>query len=147
MKLTEAWAPAKAALKDSSLIIPNIPSFYVCVCPCSLALSSSPKTEIQFLKEREYICIAESHCCSPETVTAVFISSWCLVAVLRPTLCDPMDCSTPGFPVLHTSSALPQYKIKSSKTKRKERKIQKENNSEFKNCFYKFDSHFSSHLH
>ena len=25
----------------------------------------------------------------------------CSVAQLRPTLCDPMDCSTPGFPVLH----------------------------------------------
>ena len=24
-----------------------------------------------------------------------------LVAQLCPTLCDPMDCSTPGFPVLH----------------------------------------------
>ena len=26
------------------------------------------------------------------------------VAQLRPTLCDPMDCSTPGFPVLSLSS-------------------------------------------
>ena len=25
----------------------------------------------------------------------------CLVAQLCPTLCDPMDCSMPGFPVLH----------------------------------------------
>ena len=25
----------------------------------------------------------------------------CLVAKSSPTLCDPMDCSTPGFPVLH----------------------------------------------
>ena len=25
----------------------------------------------------------------------------CPVAQLCPTLCDPMDCSTPGFPVLH----------------------------------------------
>ena len=24
-----------------------------------------------------------------------------LVAQLCPTLCNPMDCSTPGFPVLH----------------------------------------------
>ena len=29
--------------------------------------------------------------------------SWklCLVAQLCPTLCDPMDCSTPGFPIHH----------------------------------------------
>ena len=25
----------------------------------------------------------------------------CSVAQSCPTLCDPMDCSTPGFPVLH----------------------------------------------
>lgn len=37
MKHTEAWVPAKATLRKSSLIIPNIPSFYVCPClPCSL---------------------------------------------------------------------------------------------------------------
>ena len=33
------------------------------------------------------------------------VSIWylccCSVAKLCPTLCDPMDCSTPGFPVLH----------------------------------------------
>ena len=28
-------------------------------------------------------------------------SSFCSVAKLCPTLCDPMDCSAPGFPVLH----------------------------------------------
>ena len=26
---------------------------------------------------------------------------YCSVSQLCPTLCDPMDCSTPGFPVLH----------------------------------------------
>ena len=26
---------------------------------------------------------------------------WCSVAKSCPTLCNPMDCSTPGFPVLH----------------------------------------------
>ena len=25
----------------------------------------------------------------------------CSVTQLRPTLCNPMDCSRPGFPVLH----------------------------------------------
>ena len=29
------------------------------------------------------------------------IYSWCSVAQLCLTLCDPMDCNTPGFPVLH----------------------------------------------
>ena len=26
---------------------------------------------------------------------------WCSVAKSSPTLCDPMDCSTAGFPILH----------------------------------------------
>ena len=29
------------------------------------------------------------------------VGCWCSVAQLCPTLRDPMDCSTPGFPVLH----------------------------------------------
>ena len=32
--------------------------------------------------------------------------SCCSVTKLCPTLCDPMDCSTPGFPVLH---CLPEF--------------------------------------
>ena len=28
-------------------------------------------------------------------------SCCCSIANLCPTLCDPMDCSTPGFPALH----------------------------------------------
>ena len=30
----------------------------------------------------------------------------CSVSKSRPTLCDPMDCSTPGFPILHD---LPEF--------------------------------------
>ena len=32
---------------------------------------------------------------------SLFIFCYCSVAQLCLTLCDPMDCSTPGFPVLH----------------------------------------------
>ena len=31
----------------------------------------------------------------------VYVYICCSVAKLCPTLCDPMGCSTPGFPVLH----------------------------------------------
>ena len=31
----------------------------------------------------------------------ILVVVWCSVTKLRLTLCDPMDCSTPGFPVLH----------------------------------------------
>ena len=38
--------------------------------------------------------------------TRLQVGSCCSVAQLFPTLCDPMDCSTPGFPVLHQ---LPEF--------------------------------------
>ena len=34
--------------------------------------------------------------------------NWCLVAQLCPTLCNPMDCSTPALPVLHHLPELAQ---------------------------------------
>ena len=35
------------------------------------------------------------------SLTFVICCCCCSVAKSRPTLCDPVDCSTPGFPVLH----------------------------------------------
>ena len=35
----------------------------------------------------------------------------CLVAQSCPTLCDPMECSTPGFPVLHRLTELAQTHV------------------------------------
>ena len=39
----------------------------------------------------------------PEThgYWAMDMRLWCLVTKSYPTLCDSMDCSTPGFPILH----------------------------------------------
>ena len=39
--------------------------------------------------------------CSPLSSIYLFDSCCCSVAQSCPTLCNPMDCSTPGFPVLH----------------------------------------------
>ena len=50
---------------------------------------------IQVLKSYVYICI----------YIHTYISS---VAQLYLTLCDPMDCSTPGFPVHHHHWYLPK---------------------------------------
>ena len=36
---------------------------------------------------------------------------FCSVTQLRPTLCDPMDCSIPGFPVHHQLSELAQTHV------------------------------------
>ena len=53
------------------------------------------------------MCTAESLYCAPETITTLLIDCcFCgLVAKLCPTLCDPMECSPPGFSVHGISQA------------------------------------------
>ena len=47
-------------------------------------------------------CLAESLCCPPETMATWFIGlQFSSVAQSCPTLCDPMNRSTPGLPVHH----------------------------------------------
>ena len=48
-----------------------------------------------------HICMAEFLCCSLETITALLISYCSSVVKSCQTLCDPMNCRTSGFPVLH----------------------------------------------
>ena len=55
------------------------PSACVCVCVCVWEREREREREREFPKG----------------------GGGCLVAQLCPTLCDPMDCSIPGFPVLH----------------------------------------------
>ena len=43
-----------------------------------------------------------------KATVALIISTMCLVAQLCPTLCNPMDCSLPGFSVLGDSHSLLQ---------------------------------------
>ena len=51
-------------------------------------LIRSTLSKSQFGSFWKRITHAPFHCC-------------CSVAMLSPTLCDPMDCRTPGFPILH----------------------------------------------
>ena len=44
-------------------------------------------------------------------MSSLFISCWCSVAQWCLTLCDPMDCSTPGFPVFHHLSEFAQTHV------------------------------------
>ena len=48
-------------------------------------------------------CMAESLRYPPENIKTLLISYCCCCSVAQSclTLCNPMDCSTPGFPVLH----------------------------------------------
>ena len=56
--------------------------------------------------------VTEKHiCCETQTKGTNSTSPslcCCSVAQLCPTLCDPMDCSMPGFPVLHHLRGLAQ---------------------------------------
>ena len=59
------------------------------------------------------MCMAESLCCSPETVTTLFIN-WLSVQFSHSVVsdfCDPMDYSTPGFPVHHQLPELAQTQV------------------------------------
>ena len=58
------------------------------------------------------ICITESVCCIPETITTLLISyQFSSVAQSCLALWDPMDCSTPGFPVHHQLLELTQSHV------------------------------------
>ena len=46
----------------------------------------------------------------PSTAPTLFFF-FCSAAKSHPTLCDRMDCSTPGFPVLHYSPELAQTRV------------------------------------
>ena len=51
---------------------------------------------------RTWTYITYFHLChTKHCSTWYWVIVCCSVAKLCPTLCDPMDCSTPGFPVLH----------------------------------------------
>ena len=43
---------------------------------------------------------------------SVYLCSCCSVAQLCLTLCDPMDCNMPGFPVLHHLLELAQTHVR-----------------------------------
>ena len=62
-----------------------------------------------------------------------------VLSLFCPTLCDPMDCSTPGFPVHHQLLIVEDRKQqKWKKLKKQNRKIEKENDSRKQKTYLKF---------
>ena len=53
-------------------------------------------------------CMADYHRCSPEIITTLLVNPLQIRSVAQscPTLCDPMNRSTPGLPVHHQ---LPEF--------------------------------------
>ena len=71
----------------------------LCLILCDPIDCSSPGSSVHgILQVRILEWVAISFSRGP---SQPWISCCCSVAQLRPTLCDPMDFSTPGFPVLH----------------------------------------------
>ena len=48
---------------------------------------------------------------SPSYCTSMYTDQFSSVSQSCPTLCDPMDCSTPGFPVCHQLLELAQTHV------------------------------------
>ena len=67
--------------------------------PSCLRVPSMVMSLLNTLEQLHYLCIKELPCFRP----------CCSVTKVCPTLCDSMDCSMPGFLVLH---CLPQFFLK-----------------------------------
>ena len=71
--------------------------------PTGIFLQDPQKLRITWLKKKKNYMVA-----TPLVVQWLTLSS---VAQSCPTLCDPMDCSMPGFPVLHQLLELTQTHV------------------------------------
>ena len=75
----------------------------VCVCVCVLVLRT--------LKRKSLNILAQSIVKEMRRNTGVQSVQFSLFAQSCPTLCDPVDCSTPGFPVHHQLPELTQTHV------------------------------------
>ena len=88
--LPMAWAISRISLVKGLVLLPNMQ------CLISYLL-------LWFMSKG---CGWQANAALQWQVSAYSLASCCSVTQLCPTLCDPMDCSTPGFPVLH---CLPEF--------------------------------------
>ena len=88
LSLTQPWHPASPA-----------PSLALSQC-LGWGCSASGPYDICSLNERDTVFRTPSLSNSTPTLFVCSVAQSCLI------LCDPMDCSMPGFPVLHD---LPQF--------------------------------------
>ena len=88
-------------------------SLRLCPTLCDPTDGSPPGSPVPgILQARILECVAKPSSWGssrPKDQTHVF--SCCLVAQSCPTLCDPMDCSTPGFPGHHQLPELAQTNV------------------------------------
>ena len=92
---------------------------YMCVCPtlsdtmdCSLPGSSLHEIlQARILEWVASSCSRDLYMYVSPYVSILYIYNFSSVAQLCPTLCSPMDCSKPGFPVQHQLPELAQTHV------------------------------------
>ena len=112
------WQGLSLSLTGNSLAVPHVerdPSpaytFFTLCCRsrphhCHLASFQEPPPRAQHLVSAVHVIKSLSY-----TQAHSAVCCCCSVAKLCPTLCDPMDCSTPGSSVLHCLSELAQLHV------------------------------------
>ena len=84
--------------------LPAISKCWLCVQGCLSASYASKAAHVLHLKRETVVG-------SPKYTRSILCCCYCSVAKSSQTLCDPMDCSTPGFPVLHYLPELAQTRV------------------------------------
>ena len=78
-----------------------LPVLYIIECICK-SLSPNWSSPLSPLVTRNlFLCPWVSFCFGNKFLFVFFCCCCCSIAQLCPTLCDPVDCSTPGFLILH----------------------------------------------
>ena len=71
----------------------------VCVCVCMREREKREREQSKFRRGTGHVIGKKNR---NSKIRYKIQRSCCSVTQSCPTLCDPMDCSTPGFPVLHS---------------------------------------------
>ena len=98
------WPLATTDLHIVSIILPSPECQIVVITACSLFRLAFPLYNMPLSIFRVFSCL--NHFFSVMSNISLSDVQFSSVAQSCPTLCDPMDCSTPGFPIHHQ---LPEF--------------------------------------
>ena len=108
---THRWNTCLLHLLPWSWILYHFLKYFyclLCLFLCVISLACWFKIYFSIFKGL-YLCLGSYHCNAfYNDISSIQFSS---VQSLSPTLCDPMDCSTPSFPVYHQLPELAQIHV------------------------------------